>query len=345
MSNYTTQEREVKEGFPPYRPKHTEGEFLFAKQWLVDNRKNMSSTANFAKIHKTKNGIGAFDHLGNPCHANSVYDSDVMKNTVLFVTENGHSRRHSLFPPTDNLTYEKALPFLKWLVQDSCFSPYFVNRDDLSFCWEHGFVVVPTIPTILMQTMLIMTRHFYECRDAAFVKFGEILEQTGSGLFAYLCTMSTTYSRSSSGDNHPLGFSYQHRAVGPVSISDLPLIMSETPGDGFKTTTGRTPSLLYEKTFYSSGFTNYYGGNLIFTNRPNKGQTPKSPLDVELMADKEYLERLSAYRKSVTQQEAYTPPNPFDRSNSRPRLSADQMTYTEFYEVGVPYLIQTMKGS
>lgn len=144
-----------------------------AKKALVDNQRSFSRTANYIGLRENDEELAVY--VGEPCHASM---SSIQRRDVL-ATENGRFRHKN------KLRKEEARPFLKWFLYDSPYGFIILNRDDFEFCENYGFVLAGDVPTTLVQSACIVSRHFYECGPEAFLQFNKLVERGIDGFIAY----------------------------------------------------------------------------------------------------------------------------------------------------------------
>lgn len=154
-----------------------------AKKALVDNQHRFDRTANFIGLKEGDDKLSV--QTEQSCHASM---SSIGRRDVL-ATENGFRRRLS-----GRLEKEEARPFLKWFLYDSPYGFIILNRDDLEFCEDYGFVLAGDAPTTLVQCACIISRHFYEVYPGAFLQFNALVERGIDGFIAYQICFNSNIS-------------------------------------------------------------------------------------------------------------------------------------------------------
>lgn len=156
------------------------------KKLLVEKSAKWGGAASFGGVGK---GGSWFNH-SRACHA-SMGDGTPETREVI-VTSNLIAKNPF------GATPEMARPFLKWFLADSPYAFIILNRDDLEFCENYGFVIAGDVATTLVQSACIITRHFYECYPRAFTEFNKLVDRGIDGLIAYqICfnsNISTSYA-------------------------------------------------------------------------------------------------------------------------------------------------------
>ena len=153
-----------------------------AKKLFKDSQELFAGTANFMGVGE-KGNYSSYWNRG--CHA-SMGNPDSNCRDVL-VTENGLSRRIKS-GYGDGFSYEICRPFLKWFLYDSPYGFIILNRDDLDYCEQVGFVLAGDAPTTMVQSACIISRHFYEVALGSFLEFNKLVERGIDGFIAYqLC--------------------------------------------------------------------------------------------------------------------------------------------------------------
>jgi hypothetical protein len=145
-----------------------------AAKALKDNQPDFSGTANFIGVGEDGNTDPRTECA---CHAQM---SSVLYRDVI-ATENATFRRNEL-------SFEQARPFLEWFLYYSPYGFIVLNRDDFESCETLGFVVAGGAPTTLVQSALIVSRHFQEAVPECFDEFNKLVNRGIDGLIAYqLC--------------------------------------------------------------------------------------------------------------------------------------------------------------
>lgn len=149
-----------------------------AKNWLKDKNKNFIRLANFCFF--SNDGV-SHAIVGADCHG--AVNRPNISDRCCTASEIGIQRqiRDGVAPVTVEL-YE---PFLKWLLYDSFFGRFILNRNDYEFCRDYGIVVSADIPCALMQNILIISRSFIEYHPKAFEAFNHLTSEGYPGSVAF----------------------------------------------------------------------------------------------------------------------------------------------------------------
>ena len=304
-----------------FEPSFTKEELEAAKNFLLTKKKDFGIIANFARILK---GGNVQDYSRSHCHArigdNSATD------IVLVSTE--ISKRA--------LGKSVTKGFLSWLLNDSPFGRFIVNRDDFEFCQDYGLIVSADIPQPILQAIMIISRHPHECSAQAFEKFDELVSKDINSNLAFIVCFCSTWSTSVK-INHIVGSKGAHRAFHILPLDDLKNFVSGELGGG------------YSDTYYNAKGNHYrhhqsiYGVYKLFAQRDrgttwrHKGESFVYNL---LTDDKKFKEILSNHRKSKVKSDVYKPPNPFEQKplGSTRQPQAHEVTYEELFEIVVPYV-------
>ena len=227
---------------------------------------------------------GDFDWVkGTACHA---YMSSLAYRDVI-VTENTTKRAGK--------GLELCRPFLRWFLYDSPYGFIILNRDDLDWCENHGFVIAGDAPTTLVQCALIISRHFKECTNLAFETFNKLLARGIDGFIAYQICFNSNISGLSSYKGRHFEYLSGHRVSGAVSPSvALDYYEGEVQGD-ISRTYKDAPSIYGSSSLFVSSYT--YNGSYALSNwRRN---------------NKDFHNFLLEKEGKLNPSEAYRPPNPF----------------------------------
>lgn len=318
----------------PFNPRYTKEEFLLAKTWLVENQSRFAHTANFCIV---TNGVVTDERIHQTCHkniTNPVHDSG----RSLVATETGW-RRH--LHGSMRRTADDVRGWITWLVQVSPWARFIVNRDDLEFCLNYGLIVSADMPTPLMQNIMILSRHAYECGDHAFKKFDELIAKGVPGKIAYVLCFNTTWSHPWVPQIGSLVTSVSgHRAAHLFNMNAFKNFM-----EGELSTA--TECKFTEIENYRCN-KNYMGGLKFFfkkeeTRHSYGYDTGKYHFFHEaLKSDEDFRSALSSYRHSSKETGVYKPPNPFTpRAVGVPAvLGPTDLTYDELWDFALPYCLE-----
>lgn len=322
----------------PFKPRATPEQIAKGKQWLVDNKKNFSYTANFAVFYESDDGTNLLsdDHMGSACHYNICSNSRHGKR-VLVATECAFKRVYG-----ENHKIDTILPFVKWLVQESYFSRFILNGDDPKWCAENGFIISADVWTPLMQNVCIVTRCFREYSVKCFTKFAELVSKGCPGDLAFALCFTANYS-GATGDNHIVTWAGSgHRTTNTFRLKSLENFLNwESKKDEKKLTS--------DVNHYRNN-SNYTGGSTIFwggTEEEKLGHAGGGGYKIfidDLLEGNVFgfRDALRIHRQKGKQDEVYKAPNPFVKKPAgAPVLPApNQMTFKELFEFFVPWFME-----
>lgn len=331
----------------PFDPKVVVDDSTYnrAKQWLLTNVATFTSTANFC-VFDYKNGQRPY--IGAACHYN-VQFPEVSGPRACVATEIAIPRAVKGITPygvktkrNDDSLY---LPFLKWFTQESDFSRFILSRDDFEMSRTAGIIVSADIPAQILQAVMVISRHFYECSTLSFETFNRLYVEKGvPGILAYTLAFNSTLSRhwnDTSLDQHPVTSSPGHRLQKlPESMNDLLLLLRGDVGaNGWRVLKKDTknPDLL--QTYATNA--RFTGVAQLFTSLPPENEfATEAGFIIELIrTDATFREKLSVFRKEKVEGEMYRPPNPFLRPSLRAsKPNREQISYKEMEEVLIPHL-------
>lgn len=318
-----------------YEPLHTDEQMDIAKKWLKDqtDKKFFYSTANFGRV-MTNNEVRA--NIGDVCHAYMArYPLDapvVLAVTEAFLHSKHRESSHGYRRYDKNgafIPYEKSadlmMPFFEWLVYESVFGRFILNRDDRDSV-ERGFIVSAAVPSSIMQSLMILSRHFYEVCPESYEQFNKMREAGIPGSVAYPVCFNSSY-----GANTDYGVKegsavviakYGHRV--------MPLFTSLEHFQNF--ITGAAVGLFQTDSSYqsnpcTSGTASLFhpaniGGQPIFTSRL-------------IGPDAEFTKALREYRGQGEGVASII--NPFKRATGRTPSPTD-VTYDELFNFVIPFL-------
>ena len=308
-----------------HEPKASTEQVASAKAWLVKNKKRFGATANFAVFGESGKPC---ENIVQACHYNIQHSQPNNKNLRTCVaTECGWNRI------TKGMSKDWARPFMNWLLNESYFSPYFLNRDDPEFCLEHGFVVSADVWAPLLQNIMIITRSFTEQASARFRKFGELTTQGVPGDLAFALCFTTNLENTTK-ETYPVGWAGSgHRTTQTFNLAAL---LNFLEGE-----TCHPLTVLNDPNTHYRVNRAYLGGSAIFWPDQNVASGGKTFI-TDLFEDKTsgFRESISAYRKSTTQGEMYRAPNPFQKRDPyAATVNANEISYKELWEVFVPWFM------
>lgn len=291
-----------------------------ARTWLRQSKPNFLGTANFCVFSKT----GYRDYTNQGCHQ-KISNPDISDRECV-ATEIGHTRGKK----TDALVE----PYLRYLLYSSYASPYILNKDDFEECRDYGVVVSADMPPALLQNVMLMTRHFFECDKDAFETFNRFLEEGINEDVAFHCCFNTSISLRKLPNYDPktsvLSGTMGHRTQSlPKTLDDFRRIVAREIGKGFE---GKSA------TSYRH-YASYRGGVSLFSdvNYDNSFQNyGETPVIHELLKIEWIREKVATFRKEKNRSAAYRPPDPFARRPPATPPAAGQVTVEEFIEVLVP---------
>lgn len=308
-------------------PEHSKEEIEAAKKALVDNRGMCSGTANwFCSSDKWKTYTS---YLNKACHANLPYMSKTNYETVIAL-ENGWARNSRgcsrKFDGVDEKNLSRS--FLTWFLYHSPYGEFILNRDDLDFCLEYGFVVSGEIPHAILMNLAIISRHFYEVNKDCFAMFDIMTMQKGVDptiAYSFLFNSYYSYYGETYVNKKFQGYS-GHRVTGvysPLALMNLFKGVFGTKAISQKMfahgSTSGAASLFFTKDIYASTFYHW--------TTADEGR--------------EFRTALAAYRKPDADLSTYKPPNPFVRADPYADnvriLSPGEFTYQELFDFAMEW--------
>lgn len=279
-----------------------------AKVWLIHKKPAFSAEGNFAVF--TTAGVER-ERLGGSCHSGISFSPPVVVSLV--ATEIAITRFPALGADADE--------FLRWFLYRSFASAFILNKDDFSFCREYGIIVSSDIPQPILQAIMIISRHFCECRKEAFLKFNELVSKGICEELAYSCCFNTYFS---SGEGGFVVTKTGHRAWGLFCFSDLIKFINKDFGN-----------LPFDPSSFYRNYQAVRGVLGIFN-------TKATDISKEAFYDKNFCSILAEHRRRGGNTEQYRPPNPFIKKGSLPP-PPNKMTYDEFFDLLVPYINEKVK--
>lgn len=307
----------------PFSPKYTKDEVHLAEQWLRDNVHTFRGTANFGVLEDGK----ILPFTRQSCHREIA--NRVGKGRSLVATEIGSARAMREARP------EVTVPFLKWFLHDSPYARFILTKD-LAPAITYGIVVSTDVAAPLLQNIMIISRHFYEVSDAAFLKFNEL---TGNGcdpMAAYPLCFNTTFSNPLTKGNHLVQSWHNHRAHPLFNLKAFKNWMQGELG------TQTTFTFDKEREHYRNN-NKYTGGTLFFFDRPDVVTPHEYDHDGKhflydlVFNNKEFRDALSAHRGS-SETVKYSPPNPFAPRVAGPK--PHEISFSELWEFALPWCLK-----
>lgn len=319
-----------------FEPKYSEEALKAAEKWLVDNKTAFAGTANFSKI--SDDGKVLLSVLKGACH----YDigRDHGETVALVATEiSSRSKKGKEFSSLHE-------PYLKYLLYDSWFGRFIINRDNYEFCRDYGIIVSSDIPQPFMQAIMIMSRGFQELSDNFFEKFNDLTEKGHDKnlVFNLLSTLGSSVKDSSSIEDikkHVLTKSYGHR-VFPLMLEKS--IINLVKGDLESVSKCEKNYREFQKreNVLHLFFTKE---DLTTFNKTKIGSfAGYSTIIDELFEQKVFQDALKNYRTKEQSGEKYVPPNPFDSKQAAKTLKPKEINYEEFYSFVLPFIISYLEG-
>lgn len=318
-----------------YTPLHTEENMEAAKKWLVEaiSAKDFTSTANFAFID-TDSKVQAY--FGEACHNVMCCSATPQKTSVLVATEVYLHQENRIdnqkYCRYDNdykfIRYDKSaelmMPFFEWVVYESVYGRFILNRDDRESV-ETGFIVSSAVPASIMQSIMILSRHFYEVCPESFEAFNRLRSIGVPGSVAYVVSFNTAYGCNTDygpiGMKKPVTGKWGHRLFAiPATTKELHNFI-----------TGNATGLNQRNQAYCD-YPSTQGTSTLFCNRNLGGQPPFTKQLI--MNDAPFAEMLRQYRGGNTGTSII---NPFVRNNGRTPLPTD-VTYDELFNFVIPFL-------
>lgn len=206
-----------------YTPNHTDKDMEAARKFLLEEHNDFHSTANYAWIC---GDASVHRNVGDVCHSRIGYPQwDDIKLVVTEAYVHAENRKHDNRYAAYNengrwFKYERptglAIPFLTWLINESVFGRFILNRDDPETI-DKGFIVSGQLPAAILQSIMILGRHFYEVRNESFEQFNKLIDMGIPGSVAYPVCFNTEYGANSNfgkkSDDAPVVAKYGHRVM------------------------------------------------------------------------------------------------------------------------------------
>ena len=306
---------------------HPEEEIALAKQALIDNKPLCVGTANW--FSSSNHWKSVFPYINKACHANLPYMSRERYKTVIAL-ENGWDRNTrfatGVYNRKEDTGKNLSLPFLSWLLYNSPYGEFILNRDDFEFCANYGFIVSGELPHAVLMNLAILSRHFYECKYDCFVQFNDLtLEKGIDPTIAYAMCFNTYFSYY--GESY-LNKKFQGYSGHRVTTTyDVPTFLNLFNGEYGK---GESRKM------YAVGKTG--GASSLF--KKSSGDI-YSGLTEWCMMNGEFKSALAKWRKPDADISTYKPPNPFaprDYNNEVAILQPGQFTFKEAYDFVAEYI-------
>lgn len=320
-----------------YTPLHSEENMAAAKKWLVEaiSAKAFQSTANFAFINADSKVVS---YYGEACHNSMGYSGTPQKTSVLVATEvylhQENRAANWKYCRYDNdyrhIRYDKSaelmVPFFEWAVYESVYGRFILNRDDRESV-ETGFIVSSAVPASIMQSIMILSRHFYELCPESFEAFNRLRSMGVPGSVAYVVSFNTAYG--SNTDYGPIGMGKPVTGKWGHRLFAIPATTKEL----HNFITGNAIGLNQSDRAYCAR-PSTHGTSTLFCNSNLGGQSPFTKQLI--LNDVPFAEMLRKYRGGNTSTSII---NPFVRHDGRTPSQAD-VTYEELYNVIIPYLYE-----
>lgn len=307
-----------------YAPKHTQEQYdTFLKQVEAVVPKQTAiahSPATFAVQGTDGNGALTYEwHLNGTCHR--------------AIETNRHKERNLVWSWLGSVhPVELITPFVKWFVQESNYSRFILNRDNLDEVLRLGIFVSADMPGPLLQNIMIMTRHVVEVSAFSFQKFNELTERGIIPALAYSMCFNSGMSNRGHRDfdvvmTMPVHSYGGHRVQGLLTVQGL---INQEKGILFETDKKLPPA--FKETYRISPY--YTGGSRIY------GPNSEMPdLSVASWLGIPELAKAIAVSRNNGKEVMYKPPNPFVRSSPfNSRLGANDISYRELLEIVIPFL-------
>jgi|SRR5246127_39282 len=234
---------------------------------------------------------------------------------------------------SDNAKSDKLF-FLNWLLKDSHFGRFILNRDEKIT----DFIVISAdIPGPLLQNICIISRHFAECGGAAFSGFRKMVEEGVDGHLAYPLWFNTNQSFRVELTKMPLD-THVYGEPGHRAWSlwrDVSALQNFLSGEFGKTFTQESETYREKPTIY--------GGVQYCYSRPyeqNEGYYRERYFTKELYdGDEDFRKELRLFR-SEGSLAASAIKNPFAKAPSPPPRAHHVVTMKEMEEVVLPFMKQ-----
>ena len=232
----------------------------------------------------------------------------------------------------DEQVKSDKLFFLNWLLKDSHFGRFILNRDEKIT----DFIVISAdIPGPLLQNICIISRHFAECGQLAFSGFRKMVEEGIDGHLAYSLWFNTNQSF-----RYELGLSRAEQVYGEPGHRawslwrDVSALQNFLSGEFGKTFTQESKTYREHPTIY--------GGVKYCYSTPyaqNEGYCRDRYFTQELYHDDDdFKKELKLFRGEG--QEVSFIKNPFARAASRPLDYPHVVTMKEMGEFVLPFMKQ-----
>lgn len=309
--------------FAPNVPKEA---LEVANQWFEDNQSKFHTTANYAIIGEK--GEITLQRIADSCHYS--IGNPGTSDRCLIVTENGYSRRmspnnkYSNKPKNSNYCFN----FLDWLLNESFAGRFILNRDNWDQCLNKGFILSADTNHLLLQNILILTRHFWEISEDRFKLFDELSEVVERN-FAYGLAFNTTLAD----PMNAITADYTHKAF--KFWPNVKTMTNFLNGD-FGKTLSNSSSKHYRT---ARGITG--GANFCWEGMAEKvnvyNYTPLPVFTDELLKNEDFKKRLQDFRKDVQEREGIKVVNPF--TSKVLARKPEWISREETFAVLIPYLL------
>lgn len=273
------------------------------------NKERCHSTSNF--IHVKESSKGVFSHeewYVRGCHA----ANNKAKNVSAVVTEMAAWERQGC-------SLESVVGFATWFVKESYFSRFISNRSEpIEDILNSYLILSGELPTEILHTICIISRHFKECREDAFKSFDAFVGMGLSKEAAYMLCFNGNISiciKLHDEDSTYIDHHSGHRAFHVGGVKTI------------ESFSKKGPHLIRSKGSFKTSAT-IYGASATHPS--------KDTLQSSLKEFPDLLKSLQDYRKPL-KEEGYVPPNPFTQVKSKRK--PDFFSHKEVWEVLVPFLI------
>lgn len=302
----------------PFNPKYEQGGVDAAKAWLIDNLDSFDTKSNFCVVNNDGSEVAGFTN--RYCHGALL--GEPQPGRSLIGTEIAAGRKRLL---------QVIDPWLKWLLYDSYYSRFILNRDDYDFCKSYGIIVSCDMPAPLMQNIMIISRAPVESTIDAFKLFNKLLGEGYDPALLYMFIFCSSISTLRDGG-------YSSGAVTCRLGNHVPYRLCSQP-NGLKR---------YVNGDFGSSLADHASTRIYRDNHDYSGGLAYFPahwLDGIHLASPLLLEALVEARKTDKESEGYAPPNPFAPPSRAAPSQSQYPTVTEFIEVILPLLQKEISTS
>ncbi len=212
--------------------------------------------------------------------------------------------------------------FFNWFVYESFFGRFILNRDRPSV--HYGWIYSTDLPPAITQALAIVSRHFYECLDRAFIKFDELAAEGVPKSVAYMTAFNSYYSYSYGIRKDTEAFTglYAHRMLSfPKEIETLQNFIEGRCNKG----------LLNTKTYRERP--DLYGTAKLFFNDTGGNVYPSTPFTYELLPRDAELRAFLQDLRGVSASSIPQIINPFKRQSTSSTPDPLNVSYLEMFEI------------